>query len=243
VVTDTKGSTKTALKDIHPIAYSQPQSILNVILTNKNLNIEGNFLREKGNVSSNLSGSISKVTPNVNITGYKYQFRVNLGEWMDIGEVKSISQEGGNLEPITHNPTDYTSADSIQYRIEIYDEYIETVNTAQIILFKNVIFWGPGEVNTSNDVRNLTQAGFSDTITQYNLQTGVISNAFTIAFPSSRNYINSIDNTNFIFGITYLLKNLNIVENYYGEEFNYKIYTFKQAVPYDYNHNHLITIS
>ena len=243
VVTDTKGSTKTALKDIYPIAYSQPQSILNVILTNQNLNIEGNFLREKGNVSSNLSGSISKVTPNVNLTGYKYQFRVNLSEWMDITDIKPISNNGGNLESITHNPISYTSADSIQYRVVIYDEYIETVNTSQIILFKNVIFWGPGEVSTSNDVRNLTQVGFSDTTTQYNLQTGITLNAFTIAFPNNRNYINSVDNTNFTFGVTYLLKNLNIVKNYYGEEFNYKIYTFKQAVPYDYNHNHLITIS
>jgi hypothetical protein len=243
VVTDTKGSSKTALKDIYPIAYSQPQSILNVILTNQNLSIEGNYLREKGNVSSNLSGSISKSTPNVNITGYKYQFRVNLGDWTDIGGVRTISQNGGDLETITHNPINYTSVDSIQYRILIYDEYIETVNTAQIILFKNVIFWGPGEVTTSNDVRNLPQLGFSDTITQYNLQTGTFSNAFTIAFPSNRNYVNSVDNTNFVFLVTYLLKNLNIVKNYYGEEFNYKIYTFKQAVPYDYNHNHLITIS
>ena len=243
VVTDTKGSSKTALKDIYPIAYSQPQSILNVILTNQNLNIEGNFIREKGNVSSNLSGSITRTTPNVNLTGYKYQFRVNLGNWEDIGGVRTISPSGGTIESITHNPNNYTSADSIQYRIEIYDEYTDTYNTAQIILFKNVIFWGPSEVTTSNDVRNLPQKGFSDSTTTYNLQTGTTSNAFTIAFPSNRNYVSSVDNTNFVFLVTYLLKNLNIVENYYGEEFGYKIYTFKQAVPYDYNHNHLITIS
>ena len=243
VVTDTKGSSKTALKDIYPIAYSQPQSILNVILTNQNLNIEGNFLREKGNISSNLSGSITRTTPNVNLTGYKYQFRVNLGNWEDIGGFRSISPSGGTIESITHNPINYSSADSIQYRIEIYDEYTDTYNTAQIILFKNVIFWGPGEVTTSNDVRNLPQKGFSDLTTTYNLQTGTTSNAFTIAFPSNRNYVSSVDNTNYVFLVTYLLKNLSIVENYYGEEFSYKIYTFKQAVPYDYNHNHLITIS
>lgn len=243
VVKDTKGSSKTAIKDIYPIAYSQPQSILNVILTNQNINIEGNFLREKGNVSTNLSGSITKTTPNVNLTGYKYQFRVNLGNWEDIGEVRPISSNGGVIDSITHNPTNYTSADSIQYRIEIYDEYIDTLNTSQIILFKNVIFWGPGEVTTSNGVRNLLQKGFSDITTQYNLQTGTTANAFTIAFPSNRNYISAIDNTTFIFGVTYLLKNLNIVKNYYGEDFNYKIYTFKQAVAYDVNHNHLITIS
>jgi hypothetical protein len=243
VVTDTKGSSKTALKDIYPIAYSQPQSILNVILTNQNLNIEGNFLREKGNVSTNLSGTITRMTPNVNLTGYKYQFRVNLGNWEDIGGVRSISPSGGTIESITHNPINYSSADSIQYRIEIYDEYTDTYNTAQIILFKNVIFCGPGEVTTSNDVRNLPQKGFSDLTTTYNLQTGTTSNAFTIAFPSNRNYVSSIDNTNYVFLVTYLLKNLSIVENYYGEEFSYKIYTFKQAVPYDYNHNHLINIS
>ena len=243
VVTDTKGSSKTALKDIYPIAYSQPQSILNVILTNQNLNIEGNFLREKGNISSNLSGSITRTTPNVNLTGYKYQFRVNLGNWEDIGGVRSISPSGGTIESITHNPINYSSADSIQYRIEIYDEYTDTYNTAQIILFKNVIFWGPGEVTTSNDVRNLPQKRFSDLTTTYNLQTGTTSNAFTIAFPSNRNYVSSVDNTNYVFLVTYLLKNLSIVENYYGEEFSYKIYTFKQAVPSDYNHNHLINIS
>jgi hypothetical protein len=243
VVTDTKGSSKTALKDIYPIAYSQPQSILNVILTNQNLNIEGNFLREKGNVSTNLSGSITRMTPNVNLTGYKYQFRVNLGNWEDIGGIRSIQPTGGIIDSITHNPTNYTSADSIQYRIEIYDEYIDTLNTAQIILFKNVIFFGPGEVTTSNEVRNLSQKSFSDTITNYNLQTGTTSNAFTIAFPSNRNYVSSIDNTSTIFTVTYLLKNLNIVKNYYEEDFNYKIYTFKQAVSYDVNHNHLITIS
>lgn len=243
VVTDTKGSSKTALKDIYPIAYSQPQSILNVTLTNQNLNIEGNFIREKGNISSNLSGSITRITPNVNLTGYKYQFRVNLGNWEDIGGVRTISPSGGTIESITHNPTNYTSADSIQYRIEIYDEYIDTYNTSQIILFKNVIFWGPGEVTTSNDVRNLPQKGFSDLTTTYNLQTGTTSNAFTIAFPSNRNYVSSVDNTDYVFLVVYLLKTLNIVKNYYGEEFGYKIYTFKQAVSYDYNHNHLITIS
>ena len=243
VVTDTKGSSKTALKDIYPIAYSQPQSILNVILTNQNLNIEGNFLREKGNVSTNLSGTITRMTPNVNLTGYKYQFRVNLGNWEDIGGIRSIQSTGGTIDSITHNPTNYTSADSIQYRIEIYDEYINTLNTAQIILFKNVIFWGTGEVITSNDVRNLPQKGFSDLTTTYNLQTGTTSNAFTIAFPSNRNFISSFDNTSLIHFINYLLKPLNIVNNYYGEEFDYKIYTTKQAVPYDFNHNHLITIS
>lgn len=243
VVTDTKGSQNTTTKDIYPISYSLPSSNLNVTITNQNLNIEGNFLREKGNVSSNLSGSITRTTPNVNLTGYKYQFRVNLGNWEDIGGVRSVSPSGGTIESITHNPTNYTSADSIQYRIEIYDEYTDTYNTSQIILFKNVIFWGPGEVTTSNDVRNLPQKGFSDSTTTYNLQTGTTSNAFTIAFPSNRNFISSFDNTSLIHFINYLLKPLNIVNNYYGEEFNYKIYTTKQAVPYDYNHNHLITIS
>jgi len=243
VVTDTKGSSKTALKDIYPIAYSQPQSILNVILTNQNLNIEGNFLREKGNVSSNLSGSITRITPNVSLTGYKYQFRVNYGDWTDIGEIRSISSTGGQLEPITHNPTDKTFADSIQYRIVIYDQYIDTLNTSQLIQFKNVIFYGPGEPTTSTGVRNLPQIAFSDTTTQFNLQTGTISNSFTIAFPSSRNYVSGLDNTTTLFQVSYLLKPLNIVKNYYEEDFNYKIYTFKQAVHYDVNHNHLITIT
>jgi hypothetical protein len=243
VVTDTKGSSKTTTKDIYPIAYSSPTSTLNVILTNQNLSIEGNFLREKGNVSSNLSGTITKNTLNVNLTGYKYQFRVNLGDWVDIGTIRAISSSGGSLESIIHNPTNYTSADSIQYRIVIYDEYIETVSTAQIIIFKNVIFWGPGEPTTSSGVRNLSQIAFSDGQTQFNLQTGTTQNAHTIAFPDNKDYVNSIDNTNTLFGVTYLQKSLNKVNNFYGEEFSYKIYTFKQAVPYDVNHNHLITLS
>ena len=243
VVTDTKGSQNITTKDIYPIAYSSPSSNLNVTITNQNLNIETNFLRERGNVSTNLSGNITKTTPNVNLTGYKYQFRVNLGEWSDIGSLRSIPTSGGSLENVTHNPTNYTSADSIQYRILICDEYIDTVNTSQIILFKNVIFWGPGEPIDSSGVRNLPQIAFSDTQNQFNLQTGTTQNSFTIAFPSNRNFISSFDNTSLIHFINYLLKPLNIVNNYYGEEFNYKIYTFKQAVPYDYNHNHLITIS
>lgn len=243
VVTDTKGSQNIKTKDIYPIAYSSPSSNLNVTIINKNLNIETDFLREKGNVSTNLSGNISKTTLNVNLTGYKYQFRVNLGEWNDIGSIRSISSSGGTLENVTHNPTNYTSADSIQYRIIIYDEYIETVNTAQIIIFKNVIFWGPGEPINSSDVRNLPQIAFSDIQNQFNLQTGTTQNAYTIAFPSNKDYVNAIDNTNTLFGVIYLLKPLNKVNNFYGEEFSYKIYTFKQAVPYDVNHNHLITLS
>jgi len=243
-VLDSRSSTQSVTYNIFPISYTQPTNILNVSMVNQNLSIESDFVREKGNVISDLTGSITRTTPNVDVLYYKYQFRANLGTWEDIGGTYSIGPSGGSTTPITHNPATYSTSSSIQYRIVVMDEYTISYNTANIINFYNVVFYGYNTVSNSNDIRNLQQYSFSELNTQFNLQTGTTSNHFTIAFPSSRNYISSYDNTGFTFTVTYLLNNsITTAYTANGDPYSYKVYTFAQAVAYDIPHNHLITLS
>ena len=240
-VTDSVGANAQVTKNITTASYLPPIINLETKIVNKNHSIETDSLRETSNVQTLLSGTFVKRTQNTQIIGWKYQYKTT-GEWIDINSTQTQIDPNGTIPSLIHTPD--ISITSIRYRLVIVDDIGEAYDESIPIDFKKLIFWGTGGPTSSNGVRELTNKYFSNTNKEFNLATGTASNAFTIAIPDNRQLINSVDNTSFVFWVTYLLSStLTVVNDYYGNPHNYKVYTFRQAVPYDINHNHLLTLN
>jgi hypothetical protein len=240
-VTDTEGASGYETKTITSLGYLSPIITFDTTIVNKNHTFETDFLRESSNVETLLSGTFNKRTQNTEILGWKYQYKTD-GDWIDINPIQTNINPNGTIPSLKHIPN--FNIPSIKYRLVIIDDIGETYDESLPIEFKNLVFWGVGGPTSSNGVRQLSNKYFSNSNKDFNLSTGTESNVFSIAIPDSRQLITSVDNTSFVFWVTYILSNdLLIVNDYYGHPHPYKVYTFRQAVPYDRNHNHLLTLN
>mgnify|MGYP003339861735 FL=1 len=101
-VTDSQSATNTVTFDITPIAYVAPSISLTITATTLT-SPESNLAREVGNVSSQLSGSITRNSPLIDLVNYTLQYSANGGPWTDIGSPVSIGPGSSSLTTITHN--------------------------------------------------------------------------------------------------------------------------------------------
>jgi hypothetical protein len=85
VVTDTAGAAVTATNNVTVVAYSAPTITISV--TGPNISgSESNLAREKGNVSSNISGTITRISTYVPLVSYAIEYQVNgSGSWFETG--------------------------------------------------------------------------------------------------------------------------------------------------------------
>jgi hypothetical protein len=246
IVTDTSGATITVTRDIIPASYVAPTislSIAGVSLVSP----ESTLIREKGRVSSNLSGSISRNSANVALSNYIIQYQVDSGSWIDIGTVTTITGNSVTISSTNHNPTANAGANSISYRIKVVDAFQTSYSNTSTITFKYLIFYGDSSTipTNSNAVRNLTNKIFADGTNPFNLITGVTNSKFTVAMPNTQSITLVEDLDAF---------NLNITTDYVNNPFSvndaagnpaaYKVYTKSQSVPYTDvvgGHRHRIT--
>jgi hypothetical protein len=208
---------------------------------------ETNLLREKGNIASYLSGTITRNSPLVPLTSYTLQFQVNgSGSYFDIGSSVSITGSPAPIGVTLHNPTAYLSANSINYRVRVLDLFNGATGSISTVNLRNYIFYGPssGVPVSSSDVRSLTNRMFVTGSNPFILNTGNTLKNFTAAFPSPTTITSVIDKT---------ALNSPLTSNYINNPFNvndaggsatsYNVYTYTIAVTYDVNHEHEITRS
>jgi hypothetical protein len=249
IITDNVGASATGTVNITPAAYVAPT--ISVTLTAPNATSpETSTVREKGNVSTTLSGTITRNSTNVNLTNYTIQYSIDNGAWTDVGSAVSIGPGTSSISSTNHNPTANSGASNIRYRIAVVDSYTTTYSSTSTINFYYLIFYGPSASAPSNssNVRSLPTKGFITgslaLSNPFNLITGTQYNIFTVAMPNSSSITQVLDLDALNANITSEYQNNNIsVNDYAGNSNNYNVYILTIAVPYTTSHRHQITRS
>ena len=250
-VTDSSGASTTKTLDITPAAYVAPTSSISISGASISTP-ESNLIREKGNVSSNISGSITRNSINVNLVSYVVQFQSDGGAWVDIGSPVNISGGSFTISSFNHNPSQSATVNSISYRIKIIDAYQQSLNSqtyssSSAVSFKNIIFYGDSSSSPTNSsqVRSLLNKIFSDGSNPFNLITGTTNTKFTVALPSNQSIslVEDLDAFNLNITSDYAMTKF-LVNDSGGSSTSYKVYTKSQAVPYTDvvgGHRHRVT--
>jgi len=249
IVTDSSGGTKTNTLNITPASYSAPS----VSLTAAGASLtspETNSTRERGNISTNLSGTITRNSANVAMTSYTLQYSTNNSTWVDIGTSVALSGSSQAITPTNHNDTALFASTALYYRVKVidaYQTYLSSFSTGgnSTITFLYLIFYGPSSAapTTSANVRALGTRSFTSALSNpFNLLTGTTYNIFTVAMPATIaiTSVVDLDALNADITTSYILSTFN-VQDAYGTNVSYKVYTMTNATPYGTSHRHQTT--
>ena len=254
-VRDTAGATAEATKDIKPTAYVAPS--IAIILGGATLTSpESALSREKGNVGSTMSATITRNSQYVSITSWQWQYQENgAGAYTNIG---TTGPGTSNPIPVSTGVTAHSTAIGITsavYRLKVTDTYQDsisssvTANSSQIN-YLNYIFYGPtgSAPTTSSNVRSLPNRQFTTTLANpFEFLTGTVHKDFTVALPSPRTVTALTDiessNASILGGLGYNLSaGLTGIQDFAGITTAYNVYIFSPAVAYtDAAHTHLVT--
>ena len=245
-VTDTVGGTLTVTKDITPAGYLAPTITFSAPASALG-SIDSNQIREIGNTSSILQGSVTNSgrSPLVSISSYQFAVSTNGGStWTNLGSSTSLGSSGGSFTNYTDTSLG-SSVTSAIYRVSVVDGY-QTTTTTYTISYKYIIFYGSVSAASTNStgVRALSNKIFLDGSNPFTLATGTTNKIFEVAMPSSKSISNVSDLTVSGADITasYVLSgSLTQVNDAAGTATNYKVYDMTIANPYSPSHNHQIT--
>jgi hypothetical protein len=242
-VTDSAGATITVTKDIYPDTYSAPTISFSVAAVSTT-SPETNSSRERGNVNSNISGSINRNETYVDLISYTLQYSVNNGSWTDIGSAVSIGPGNSTISTTNHNPTSSNTATSIRYRVKVVDDYTTSYSSISTVSFGFLIFYGPSSSTptTSANTRALPSRLFTVGNNTFTLNTGSTEVNFTVAIPSTETISEVIDLDALNANITsQYVNNAFNVDDVGGTAVSYNVYTMTQATAYSSNHRHQVT--
>lgn len=247
-VTDSAGASSTAAINIVPSSYVAPTITLTVNAQTKTAP-ETNTKRECGNISSHITGTITRNADNTELIYYTLQCRINnTGIWHDI---TSPVCESSAVEAVVidHYDQSFLGASSIAYRVVVTDTYqaeLGTQVTSSIVTvsFVNQVYYGPSSSlpTNSDSIRALANHQFVDQAGNITLNTGNVDRFFTIALPAGTTVASVIDLDALNANITnnYILTNIDLI-NAGGVATQYNVYTMTNAIPYSDNHRHQIT--
>ena len=220
--------------------------------------------REIGNISSNVTGAITRFSPFVNLVSYSIEYQVNgTGLWIPMASATDVaipSPASYSVPSTNHNDPTLVSSTSILYRISVKDSYQVSLGTkvngsSSTVVFRYFVFYGPVTggppgPSTSSGVRALGNRIFTDGSNPFNLETGIIERCWTAAIPATLSITNIIDldALNAPLTANYVSSTFNVVDAA-GNNVSYKVYTMTNATPYTSggtpagNHRHQITRS
>lgn len=251
-VTNSQGVSAAATIDITPAPYATPTVSLSISETTPGgIAGESWWIREVGNISSLIQGSIAKNSPLVPITSYSVQYSADEGmTWSGVPGIDDVHISGNpnpvTVIPTTHNDMSLKSAKMIQYRVVVTDTYTSSTSSPVTILFYNALFFGHSSSipATSADVRALTgKVFYLQSNNPVVLETGMIDKIFTFAIPSPGHIDHVLDLNANSFNITpaYVSSTFSITDAG-GTSTTYNVYTMQMAIPYsDTSHHHQIT--
>jgi hypothetical protein len=253
IITDSAGAIATGSATVTPQAYASPSISLTTATTSTGgFSNETNTLRERGNVGSTISGTITRNRANAPISSYSVQYQVNgAGSWFDVPGLGSVPVTGNpssiSIPSTSHNDSALNTSTSLLYRVTIVDSYQATTGSSSTITFQYGMFYGPSAsapVNSANvralGTKTLVSAG-GTTI----LDTGNTQVNFTMALPTTVaasdtiSSVTDLDALNADITSSYVLSTFNVNDGG-GTAVSYKVYTMTIASPYASSHRHSI---
>jgi len=233
-----------------PVTYTSPTITLSIsTIASGGVTEESAVFRERGNVGSTITGTITRNYATAAITSYTIEYKVDGSNiWSPVSPSFPIAVSGNpnsvTIVSTNHNDISLISATNLYYRVKVIDTYAMTISSTTSILFSSVIFFGSSTTKptTSAGIRALSQKIFTSGANPFILNTGVAHKIFTIAMPTSKS-INEIDDLD-AFGAeitnSYIQSTLNIADAA-GTLSSYNVYTLTNSIPYSTNHRHQAT--
>lgn len=153
-VTDNKGGVKTATLNITPQAYSAPGITIVV---------GGASTRDKGDVKSTITGTVTRNSVNVPISSVQIQYSVNSGAWVNLGSPITLSDSGGTYS-ISHNDNALVNSNNIRYRANVVDTKQTTTSSIATVnfLYRNLLGYNSNTVLTLAQILDFTNSELSD---------------------------------------------------------------------------------
>jgi len=224
-VVDSAGATGTTTYNVTPQAYAAPT--ISLSLNGTVTSPETQTVREKGNVISSPSGSITSNRSLVDITAWTLERRYDGGGWIVLASGSSLEQQSVTISATLDN-TVPTSATSIDYRIGYTDEYTSNYGSTSQITFRYFSYWGfnTNTTITETQIEALVNKTFlsSDNLTWNNVGSPA-GNYTYYAYPSTYPDFTSVikNGVNQDFGSWQQLSQVSVT-NGYGEALNYKVW-------------------
>lgn len=253
-VTDSAGGTNIFYKDITPQSYVAPSVSFSAPATSV-ISPENNQLREKGNISSVLQGTIVKNSSLTTLLSYQLYYSLNGGSPVPIGSSVSISGTTVTISPVTHNDSALIAANTITYTVVVTDSFSNSGIGSYAISFDFMVFYGAtfSVPTTSANIRGLDYKRFYGNGGTFILPTGAAYLNFTVSVPVDKTLTNAIDTTalnapitgEYVSATTTGIGGLNTfpVKNAGMVDQSYHNYTMHISTPYSTSHNHSITLS
>jgi hypothetical protein len=246
-VKDSNNQTAQAGITISPAAYVAPSSSITqtaVVFSSP----ETNTKREKGNVLTNISATVTRNTANVQLTGWEFIYSRNGGAYQSTGFTAAVSGVGSSTTTGITQHSPGNTANSVTYKVRIRDEYQDYLasyidsSAASTINFVPFIFYGAtGTIpSTSAAVRSVTNKVFQDTST-FVLDTGTVYQTLVVAMPNSYT-ISSVVQESFNITAFYTdtLQTISVAD-YAGNLSTYNLYSPQSSIPYFPAELHTIT--
>lgn len=238
-VSDTSKNFAISTITINPATYVAPSATITQTAISAT-SPETNTTREKGNVLTNISASITRNSPYVQLTGWEFMYSRNGEAYQSTNFSGSVSGSPSSASTGITQHSPGNTANSVTYRVKINDAYQDSLGAsvnsaaASTINFIPFIFYGPtGSTPVSSaNVRSVTNRVFQDTST-FVLNTGTEYTRFVVAMPSNFT-ITSVIQGPFDITAAYTGNLQTIaVADYAGNTSNYNVYTASSALPYD----------
>lgn len=140
IVTDSAGGTATATVNITPAAYVAPSISFSV----------GSTTRDRGDINTTVSGTITRNSANVALSSYQVQQSVNGGSWTNVGSSVSISGASASIS-VNDNNASLINSNTIAYRVQVVDAFTTTTSGTITISFVHRNFLGYS-TNTTIDL-------------------------------------------------------------------------------------------
>lgn len=159
IVVDSAGATGTTTHSVPRETYAAPT--MSLTLSGSTSGDETENSREKGNVDSNLSGSITSQRSLVDITAWTLERRYDGGSWTVLASGSSLSTQSVTISSTPDTGTIPTSATSINYRITYTDEYTSGDGGNESISFFYYSYYG---FNSSTTLSSAQIQGLGTTV-------------------------------------------------------------------------------
>lgn len=152
-VADNKGGVKTVNFNITPQAYSVPT--ITVIIPV--------LARDKGDVESTITGTVTRNSVNVPISSVQVQYSVDSGAWVNLGSPVALSASGGNYN-VSHDDNTLINSNNIRYRAVVVDAKETTIssNVTVNFLHRNVLGYSSDTTLTLAQILDLPDSILSN---------------------------------------------------------------------------------
>lgn len=225
-VVDSLGATGITTHTVILQSYTQPT--ISTSLNGSIISPETQTVREKGNVISNPSGSLTSNRSLVDILEWTLERRYDSDAWVVLDSDTGLTAQSIIISSVLDD-TIPTNVDSIEYRVTYVDEYTNGSGGNKSISFMYYSYWGYNSnypTLDSSEIQALDYNGFktSNNLVWDNVDSG--ANYTYYAFPSTYSDITSVLKNGIFedYGAwDDLLSNV-VVTNGYGESQSYRIY-------------------